>query len=434
MSGSESEGHHRLNFSALVAIFESYSADEQQIFLTILNITRLSDLYEVFNSSASNDDGDEPPSKSDYLTEYLEYRVHKLLLLYVPPIVFLLGMVGNFLSFLTLNCRAMRRLSTCAYLSVLAVADSAVLVLGLLRIWIAELTGTDVRSLSEVSCKATNAFGSCISDFSVWLIMAVTVERFVVVCYPLKVPSMCSRRRALWIMGILLATLASINAHFFWTTGLSRGHGRCRTAAELVCDSAEGYEFAMSEVWPWIDAFLYSLLPFVVILAFNVIIVIRVLSTRRHREELCGGRRPSNSVAESTTKLSVMLLTVSFAFVATTLPMNVTLIASSVFQGTYVIDRRLAARFKLARTVCELLMYANHSTNFFLYCATGNKFRKELCAIVRRRGDRGLKMSSAAAVQQSNEAANLNRLGVRCPREFVSMSRCSAEYERGRMT
>src|SRR6218665_3670965 len=112
MSGSESEGHHRLNFSALVAIFESYSADEQQIFLTILNITRLSDLYEVFNSSASNDDGDEPPSKSGYLTEYLEYRVHKLLLLYVPPIVFLLGMVGNFLSFLTLNCRAMRRLST----------------------------------------------------------------------------------------------------------------------------------------------------------------------------------------------------------------------------------------------------------------------------------------------------------------------------------
>ena len=33
-----------------------------------------------------------------------------------------------------------------------------------------------------------------------------------------------------------------------------------------------------------------------------------------------------------------------------------------------------ASRFELARTIAELLMYANHAINFYLYCATGQKF------------------------------------------------------------
>jgi len=35
-----------------------------------------------------------------------------------------------------------------------------------------------------------------------------------------------------------------------------------------------------------------------------------------------------------------------------------------------------ASRFELARTIAELLMYANHAINFYLYCATGQKFRR----------------------------------------------------------
>ena len=41
------------------------------------------------------------------------------------------------------------------------------------------------------------------------------------------------------------------------------------------------------------------------------------------------------------------------------------------------------AQFTLARTVTELLMYANHSVNFFLYCATGHKFRQQVLVVLR---------------------------------------------------
>jgi len=41
-------------------------------------------------------------------------------------------------------------------------------------------------------------------------------------------------------------------------------------------------------------------------------------------------------------------------------------------------DPLTASRFELARTIAELLMYANHAINFYLYCATGQKFRRRL--------------------------------------------------------
>lgn len=37
---------------------------------------------------------------------------------------------------------------------------------------------------------------------------------------------------------------------------------------------------------------------------------------------------------------------------------------------------------RLALAATDLLMYANHAVNFFLYCATGQKFRHQLCSVV----------------------------------------------------
>ena len=77
-----------------------------------------------------------------------------------------------------------------------------------------------------------------------------------------------------------------------------------------------------------------------------------------------------------------MLLTVSFAFLLTTLPMNISLIITAFWQhGNHGL--RQTVQFKLAKTVAELLMYVNHSVNFCLYCATGQKFRQQIRYLMR---------------------------------------------------
>ena len=111
------------------------------------------------------------------MMNFTEYRLSKDILIYIPPVLLLVGTIGNILSFVILMTRSMRTFSTYLYLAVLSLTDILVLYAGLLRLWVGELSGHDVRDQSDWSCKVINVMGYTVSDFSVWLIIAVTIER-----------------------------------------------------------------------------------------------------------------------------------------------------------------------------------------------------------------------------------------------------------------
>ena len=335
--------------------------------------------------------------------QYGEYRAYKMIVLSVPPILILLGTFGNVFSFVILTQRSMRRVSSYTYLAVLAVADTLVLYIGMLRLWIGELTGKDIREQYDWSCKMISAFGYIFSDYSVWLIIAVTVERYLVVCHPLKAQRMCTPSRAAKISIALFLALMLINTHFFWTVKIVYFEHKGEFFAQ--CDGAANFEALVRTVWPWVDAFMYSFIPFISILIFNALIIRKVFLARQERESLqstprrtltllarsSSQRQPIGvrRVNQDSNRLTIMLLTISFTFLLTTLPMNISMIVISIWSPDPT-DLRQIARAKLARTVTELLMYCNHSVNFYLYCATGKKFRENvlrtLCRGVRGGG------------------------------------------------
>ena len=59
-----------------------------------------------------------------------------------------------------------------------------------------------------------------VSDYSVWLIVAVTAERYLVVCHPFRAGDVCSTPRARRLVLVLLAAFLALNSHFFWTVGI----------------------------------------------------------------------------------------------------------------------------------------------------------------------------------------------------------------------
>jgi len=91
-----------------------------------------------------------------------------------------------------------------------------------------------VKAATEWSCKLSTSTLYTVSDYTVWLIIAVTVERYVVVCHALSARVVCRRHRAVAVIVVLLAALLALNLHFFWTVGLRyvQVHGNL---ASFVC-------------------------------------------------------------------------------------------------------------------------------------------------------------------------------------------------------
>lgn len=310
---------------------------------------------------------------------------NRFLAMYVPPILLALGTFGNLLSFIIM-AKNMLKVSTYSYLAVLAVMDIMVLYIGLLRLWVGNFS-TDIQHTSNAMCKLVNFLGFVSSDTSVWLIISVTIERFIAVKFPLRAPRMCNVHRARVVIILIITIICCTNAHIFWTVEL-----QYTSQNESRCDASIMHQTLVKDIWPWVDAAIYSFVPFVIISILNSLIVRQVLFARKRRSQMqhieltaryssLMNKQHAKKSNESNKKLTVMLLAVSFTFLLTTLPMNLLQIVSAFF-GSVADDAERYAQMTLGRTIVELLMYVNHSINFFLYCATGRKFRRQVKVMV----------------------------------------------------
>ncbi|XP_060603307.1 lysophosphatidic acid receptor 6-like [Ruditapes philippinarum] len=325
----------------------------------------------------------------EFLMEYDEYVAHRYILLIIPPIILTVGSIGNILSFGILFTNT-NKASTYSYLSALALADLLVLYVGLLRIWIGQFM-TDLLDTNNILCKVGIFIGYVCSDISVWLIVAVTVERFIVVMFPLKAPRLCNKKTARITIITIIFLFIAVNSHFLWTVELH--HYNFDMVVISKCHAKALFTNLVEEVWPLVDAGIYSFVPFVVIIVFNGFIIRNITSARQARlvlrqesslQKRKSGPGQSRKQTESSKRISVTLLVVSFSFLITTLPMNLVLIITSLADEVDNEDDAEFAKRKLTSSIVEMLMYTNHSINFFLYCITGKKFRDQFRRLIFR--------------------------------------------------
>ena len=280
------------------------------------------------------------------------------------PILLVLGSVGNILSIAVMTRRSLRETTARLLLIILAFADLLNLYSGLLRHWVRVAFGVDVRELSNASCKIHIYVVYFAVHFESWLLVIITIERFVAVFFPHKSRIFFTQQRAVMAVSFIAVVLLLLNAHFFWTTFMAYD--------ELggYCD----YKPFFDEAWVWIDLFLASLGPFAVMITLNCAIAYKLHQHRKYRREQCVSQRPSEA---RQSRLTIMLLSVSVTFFITTLPLCIHLIlVNGIFLE--VTDPQTIASISLSFAICSILAYTNNSINFFLYCMGGQRFRREL--------------------------------------------------------
>lgn len=339
------------------------------------------------------------------LQNFTTYRQDQWVRVYVPPVILGIGTLGNIVSFVVLMSPHMRKTSTYTYLAVLCLADTVVLYIGLLRSWHGHLTGRDVIHYNRWACKVVTWLSYSASVYSVWLLVAVTVERYIAVVHSMHAQVMNSLGRACRVVVGLLILLLAVHAHLLYSMDLKLV--TYLNVTEPRCLPVPQAEVFISKYWHWVDACLYSLLPSLVMLVLNSVIIYKILASQRTRRYLTQnrdrhdpaepprarttpGQSASHRASETANRarraqnenrrITVMLLVVSFTFIVLVLPRNVHLI---YYQLKTLRSLDELAHKLLYGSLTSLLMYTNHSSNFWLYMLTGRKFRHQLNLMVR---------------------------------------------------
>ena len=321
---------------------------------------------------------------SDFTTYKAAMFTHR----YILPFIVLFGLIGNTLSFLVMLKRQNRVISCCNYIGALALCDNLML-----------LTGADYWTLTfkhrpafRIECKIYVWLGQAVSFAAVIFIFSMTVDCFLCICFPIKAQDLCVVPRARRVIVITPIITALYTLPYAFTA---------EQADSITC-LAVATNNKLAVVYNWLNVFLASIVPFVGLLTMNSFIIQRIrkrsklsASASRMNEDVASNGTAEESVAtigqprRSATKqdrnnqLTVMLLLVTFTFLLLTLPQYVRYVVAAV--TTYWKTPHDYATFILLAHVSNRCFYLNSAINFFLYCMSGSKFRKDVRDLLHRK-------------------------------------------------
>ncbi|KAL4229423.1 hypothetical protein ACF0H5_012461 [Mactra antiquata] len=329
----------------------------------------------------------------------------------VPPIIIVLGVFGNILTVLILLRHARKLSSTAIFLMALAFSDTLFLFNAPLRQWIRAVWKTDVRWKSSLGCKFSIYLTYCSSQFSSWLLVAVTVERFISIVRPHHVRIGCTSRLAGVIIVALFVLIYGLNTHIFYGFGRSNlpryfGQGLCEAMYE------EYYEF-WTKVYSWIDLAVVFLVPFLILLVANSIIIYKLRQTRTIRRRLSIVKtRNEQTQAKDSKLVTVMLILLSVVFFVCLTPVSIFFVYRPYWMDkvnpTLCSDLYgfIAAheRIDFTHAITNIIGYINAAFNFVLYVISGSKFRAELKSLFLCQPGRGIGVfggATAGSVRRS---------------------------------
>ena len=303
-------------------------------------------------------------------TEYTEYKVAEFINDYYLYLICGVGIPGNIACIFTLIF--MRPvMSSTIYMLCLAAVDTVAIVLKMMYL---QLTKHDIQ-LGSRGCQAMFLFGTVSQQLSNWILVAMTLERFIAIWFPFKVKTFCNKRNAVISLIAMFVFFVLANLQFIFTF-------------EEITDSFVGFDCRpkpkhadfVKYVWYWIDGALYAFLPIILIIVFNGLIIYAVRKSGRDQRDLTNRAMNMSDKLVQQRQVTVMLLTVSLVFVVLILPNCIFFIVKTYWSWRETMQG--IAQYYLVYQIVFLLSDLNHAVNFYLYMLSGRKFRQKFAQII----------------------------------------------------
>ena len=291
------------------------------------------------------------------------------------PLILMVGIPGNILSIVVLKSRKFRGKSYTHYLSALAVFDSLVLVFKYLNRVdrLIEATGyyAIFSQYDDVACKMHNFAEHVCYLMSSWLVLCMTMERYVAIVFPFKKDIFCKPRNAVTIILVLFAVMSY--SQVFRLIIIEQEDFSCTAPDKYL------HIYVAMHIYTY-QLVLHFMLPAVCILLCNAAILFKV--RRIHAHVTSNGS--AHNYRPKRNKTTFMLLIVSFTYIVTVLPMVLLSMIMHISMRTdQSVARFIFVNFNDIRYVFELLSEVNYAANFYIYVMSGARFRyqlRQMCA------------------------------------------------------
>ena len=325
-------------------------------------------------------------SRTMYIfNNYSSYRLYQRtkyhLYFHFYPVLYVIGVPGNVLS-AVLWLHPLLRTTTGVYFSILAITDTLVLFFHLKFVVESAFTIEIIRS--NTACKVFNSLFTASDCLSVVLVLAITVERFVVVCYPMHRKRLCSMRRTMTVLCLLLvfAGIIGIIEGVLWNYDVQLRS--CTTRRERMRTKRA---IELSNLLIVSVAFFG---PIVVLLVLDVMIIVRIRKSRLFRMEFVSRRsaatpeRKAILKKQSDKENSYILLVLSFYVALSKTPESVCYFISAYFLPVACLDPGSEAghhawdryfQFLLISATFQAFSLTNYAINCWVYSLLGRKFR-----------------------------------------------------------
>ena len=327
----------------------------------------------------------------------------------VAPFILVSGIFGNVM--IIVICRRADVMSSMSvYFVTLAGSDLLSLGVNAFNQRVYYAFDVDLMSLHNIACKVVSWLIYVGGVLSAWILVAMTAQRAVCVLWPHRAHILCSARNSKAIALSMTLFIAVLHCHILYglnvvifinytyetenfgvtfndsalftnSTVLTFNNGENTTKNTSVCVVVKEYEEFFFSVWSWVDLLMFSVLPWLCLVISNSILLWTLnVSIRQaqhslgsaHTDGLSGRKKQASS-------MTVTLVVVSMAFIVLNLPMSIVQVLGFYHQMAGSLDYFyqsdvIAHCFAIATALWQ----TNSAVNFYIYCLTGLKFRREL--------------------------------------------------------
>ena len=295
------------------------------------------------------------------------------------PMLMLSCLISNSLSIAVLRRPALVDNITAFLLILLAIMDTLALFIGAFPRWLVTLLSFNVSAHNDLSCKVYNYLYYIIMGSPGWIIIVITVERYLAIAKPHKAKSMYTMKKTGLALLVILLCIFLMNIPVIVSS----------VSYTIIMFEKDEINFdvivtcLMLENDPafWVDAFFRCTIPFLLMLIGDICIIHNIKKCNKFRQYIIS--KGNDKVKDKEViSLTTLLLAASLTYILLTLPYIIHILFSHYTFQLYETEDEFYSSHHLWFICTKCLMYINNSVNFLLYCIGGTTFREEFLVML----------------------------------------------------